>query len=242
MATAQMLSSLKYSDSLTVVGISFCTAVVYECISWFLIYPTNSYKSLKFSINKASKKLETMKTENPTKISNKKSKTKKIDRVETSLKESSRDLSLFKFKFGAVVALVLFVVFGLLNSLFEGKVVGSWPNCCLSWVFSTTWGCCCRRIVPHGRPQDQLIRVQLASVWSAVCVADSSRKSELPWLLDDQDVNITDMEEVQEHVSKKRGLTKMKTLAMEGLVELKSKTKLISLLQINFGSHLLFRL
>ncbi|KAI9199118.1 hypothetical protein LWI28_027744 [Acer negundo] len=64
-----------------------------------------------------------MKTENPTKISNKKSKTKKIDRVETSLKESSRDLSLFKFKSGAVVALILFVIFALLNSLFESKVV-----------------------------------------------------------------------------------------------------------------------
>ena len=33
---------------------------------------------------------------------------------------------------------------------------------------------------------------------------------------DDQDVNITNMEEVQEHVRKKRGPTKMKTLAMEG--------------------------
>ena len=57
--------------------------------------------------------LETMKIENPAKISAKKSKTKKIDRVETSLKEFSRDTSLFKFKSGAVVALVLFVVFGL---------------------------------------------------------------------------------------------------------------------------------
>ncbi|XP_048431800.1 uncharacterized protein LOC125473263 [Pyrus x bretschneideri] len=37
-----------------------------------------------------------------------------------TLKESSRDLSLFKFKSGAVV---LFVVLGLLNSLFEGKAV-----------------------------------------------------------------------------------------------------------------------
>ncbi|KAE8688899.1 Detected protein of unknown function [Hibiscus syriacus] len=53
--------------------------------------------------------------------------TKKIDRVESSLKESSRDLSLFKFKSGAVVALVLIVVFGFLNSLFEGKVVAKLP-------------------------------------------------------------------------------------------------------------------
>ncbi|KAB2606798.1 transmembrane and coiled-coil domain-containing protein 1-like [Pyrus ussuriensis x Pyrus communis] len=57
----------------------------------------------------------------------KKSKTKKIDRVESSLKESSCDLSLFKFKSGTVVALVLFVVFGLLNSLFEGKAVAKLP-------------------------------------------------------------------------------------------------------------------
>ncbi|KAG5008551.1 hypothetical protein JHK82_017125 [Glycine max] len=67
-----------------------------------------------------------MKTDN-NKINIKKSKTIKIDRVETSLKESSRDLSLFKFKSGGVVALVLFVVFGLLNSLYEGKVVAKLP-------------------------------------------------------------------------------------------------------------------
>ena len=61
------------------------------------------------------------------KISNKKSKTKKINHIETSLKESSRDLSLIKFKSGAMVTLVLFIVFGLLNSLFEGKVVAKLP-------------------------------------------------------------------------------------------------------------------
>ncbi|XP_050382471.1 uncharacterized protein LOC126799332 [Argentina anserina] len=126
MATPSFLSSFKYSDSLTVVGISICTAVICEAISWVLIYRTNSYKSLRSSIDKAAKKLETMKTESTAKIT-KKSKTKKIDRVETSLKESSRDLSLFKFKSGAVVALVLFVVFGLLNSLFEGKAVAKLP-------------------------------------------------------------------------------------------------------------------
>ncbi|KAF5737362.1 transmembrane and coiled-coil domain-containing protein 1 [Tripterygium wilfordii] len=123
---ATFLSSFKYSDSLSVVGISICTAVVCEAISWILIYRTNSYKSLKSSIDKASKKLETMKTD-PNKIITKKSKTKKIDRVETSLKDASRDLSLFKFKSGAVVAVVLFIVFGLLNSLFEGKTVAKLP-------------------------------------------------------------------------------------------------------------------
>ncbi|KAL3637336.1 hypothetical protein CASFOL_019635 [Castilleja foliolosa] len=127
MASA-LISGAKYSDSLTVVGTSLCTAVVCEAISWLLIYRTASYKSLKSSIDKASKKLETMKTTdgNPT-LLKKSSKTKKMDRVESSLKESSRDLSMFKFKSGAVVALVLFIVFGLLNSMFEGRVVAKIP-------------------------------------------------------------------------------------------------------------------
>ncbi|XP_073273784.1 uncharacterized protein [Primulina huaijiensis] len=127
-----LFSTFRYSDSLTVVGISICTALVCEAISWLLIYRTSSYKSLKSTIDKASKKLETMKTSDATSsvssnLIKKSPRTKKIDRVETSLKESSRDLSLFKFKSGAVVALVLFMVFGLLNSLFEGKVVAKIP-------------------------------------------------------------------------------------------------------------------
>ncbi|XP_073277420.1 uncharacterized protein [Primulina huaijiensis] len=126
-----LFSTFRYSDSLTVVGISVCTALVCEAISWLLIYRTSSYKSLKSTIDKASKKLETMKTSDatsvPSNLIKKSSRTKKIDRVETSLKESSRDLSLFKFKSGAVVAMVLFMVFGLLNSLFEGKAVAKIP-------------------------------------------------------------------------------------------------------------------
>ncbi|GKA14524.1 calcium load-activated calcium channel-like protein [Tanacetum coccineum] len=121
----QFLTTFKFSDSLTIVATSFLTAVVCEAISWLLIYRRTSYKSLKTAIDKASKKLETMKTDNN--MATKKNKTKKIDRVETTLKESTRDLSLFKFKSGAVVALVLFVVFGLMNSLYEGRVVAKLP-------------------------------------------------------------------------------------------------------------------
>ncbi|XP_057500681.1 uncharacterized protein LOC130784723 [Actinidia eriantha] len=57
-----------------------------------------------------------------------KAKAKKMDRLkESGLKESCRDLYLFKFKSGAVVALALFVIFGLLKSFFEGKAVAKLP-------------------------------------------------------------------------------------------------------------------
>ncbi|EHA8588007.1 calcium load-activated calcium channel [Cocos nucifera] len=134
---ATVLSSFRYADSLVVVGISVCTAFLCEGISWLLIYRTSTYKSLRSSIDKASKKLESMKSTSSSAggavgapaASSKKpsSRAKKMDRVETSLKESTRDLSLSKFKSGAVVAAVLFVVFGLLNSLFEGRAVAKLP-------------------------------------------------------------------------------------------------------------------
>ncbi|WOG91687.1 hypothetical protein DCAR_0310937 [Daucus carota subsp. sativus] len=117
MASNLIFTQSKYSDSLTIVAISIFTAIICESISYLLIYRTNSYKSLKSTIDKASKKLETLK----------KSKTKKIDRFETNLKESNRDLSMFKFKSGAVVALILFVVFKFLSNLFEGKAVAKLP-------------------------------------------------------------------------------------------------------------------
>lgn len=114
----------KYGDALLIVCISFVSAVICEGISWLLIYRTTNYKSLRSTIDRTSKKIETMKT--PAAIN--KAKSKKMDRYELSLKESSRDLSLSKFKSGAVVALVLIVVFGLLSSLFEARPLPSSPS------------------------------------------------------------------------------------------------------------------
>ncbi|KAJ0988457.1 hypothetical protein J5N97_006813 [Dioscorea zingiberensis] len=132
MAASFSLSSLRYADGLRIAGASTLTAIICESISWLLIYRTPTYKTLRSSIDRASKKLESMKSEDlkdSSSLSSKKSssKSKKIDRVEAGLKESARELSMAKFKSGAVVAVVLFVVFGLLNSLFEGRAVAKLP-------------------------------------------------------------------------------------------------------------------
>ncbi|KAG0450424.1 hypothetical protein HPP92_020984 [Vanilla planifolia] len=134
---ASSSSSFRYGDSLVVLGISICTALLCEFISWILIYRTSTYKSLRSSIDKASKKLETMKSPSSANDSaapfltasgrRSSSRVKKMDRVETSLKESTRDLSLSKFKSGFVVMVVLFVIYGLLNSMFEGRAVAKLP-------------------------------------------------------------------------------------------------------------------
>ncbi|KAL3685075.1 hypothetical protein R1sor_003097 [Riccia sorocarpa] len=139
----------KYGDSLLILGISFASAWVCEGISWLLIYRTSSYKSLRSTIDRTSKKLETMKSNTPTIAATKKSKAKKMDRLESGLKESSRDLSFSKFKSGGVVAVVLVIVFGLLSSLFEGKPVAKLPFTPLNLVQTLS-----HRGVPGDDPTD----------------------------------------------------------------------------------------
>lgn len=134
---ASALSSLRYGDSLSVVAISGATAVLCEAISWLLIYRTATYNSLRASIERHSRKLDSMKSTSGSgsgassasgsSSQPASSRAKKMDRVESSLKDASRELSFAKLKSGAVVAAVLFVVFGLLNSLFEGRAVAKLP-------------------------------------------------------------------------------------------------------------------
>ncbi|KAL5219004.1 hypothetical protein ABZP36_019688 [Zizania latifolia] len=134
---ASALSSLRYGDSLSVVAISGATAVLCEAISWLLIYRTTTYNSLRATIERHSRKLDAMKSGSSSgaagasgssqPAASSSSRAKKMDRVETSLKDAARELSLAKLKSGAVVAAVLFVVFGLLNSLFEGRTVAKLP-------------------------------------------------------------------------------------------------------------------
>ncbi|CAN6292304.1 unnamed protein product [Urochloa humidicola] len=138
MASA-LFSSMRYGDSVSVVAISAATAVLCEAISWLLIYRTATYNSLRASIERHSRKLDAMKSGSGGAASSSgsaaggssappaSSRAKKMDRVETSLKDAARELSLAKLKSGAVVAAVLFVVFGLLNSLFEGRAVAKLP-------------------------------------------------------------------------------------------------------------------
>ncbi|GMH20093.1 hypothetical protein Nepgr_021934 [Nepenthes gracilis] len=83
-------------------------------------------------------------------------KSKKIDRVENSLKDASRDLSLFKFMSGTVVALVLFMAFGILNSLFEGEPVAKRPFVPVRLV---------QKMSRHGLPGDDMTDYSMAFLY-----------------------------------------------------------------------------
>eukprot|EP00897_Mesotaenium_endlicherianum_P004922 jgi/Mesen1/4458/ME000227S03478 len=116
---------MQYFDGLLIVGISIATAFLCEGISWILIYRTAKYKNILSSLDRNSKKVEILKGKSP--LAAKKSKSKKIDRFESSLKDANQSLSSFKFQSGGVVGITLLLIFGLLSSLFDGKAVAKLP-------------------------------------------------------------------------------------------------------------------
>eukprot|EP00899_Mesostigma_viride_P007981 jgi/Mesvir1/17184/Mv07605-RA.1 len=118
----------RYTDSLIILGISFLSACFCEAISWLLIYRTAEYKQLRSSIDKNSKKVESMKSAVTSVTDTKqKSKSRKLDRYETQLKDSNRDLGMTKMKSHMVVAVTLGVLYNFLSSSFDGQVMGRLP-------------------------------------------------------------------------------------------------------------------
>uniref|UniRef100_A0A2K5W6R8 Calcium load-activated calcium channel n=2 Tax=Macaca TaxID=9539 RepID=A0A2K5W6R8_MACFA len=71
--------STMFADTLLIVFISVCTALLAEGITWVLVYRTDKYKRLKAEVEKQSKKLE-KKKETITESAGRQQK-KKIDRV-----------------------------------------------------------------------------------------------------------------------------------------------------------------
>ncbi|CAI5522034.1 unnamed protein product [Closterium sp. Naga37s-1] len=92
---------MQYGDGLVVVAISAFAALLCEFISWVLIYRTASYRALTQSIEKTSRRVESMKERQAgaaAAAAGRKSASRKIGRFEQSLKDSNQALSRAKFQ------------------------------------------------------------------------------------------------------------------------------------------------
>uniref|UniRef100_A0A3B4ZU39 Calcium load-activated calcium channel n=1 Tax=Stegastes partitus TaxID=144197 RepID=A0A3B4ZU39_9TELE len=115
--------STMFADTILIVFISVCTALLAEGITWVLVYRTEKYKRLKAEVEKQSKKLE-KKKETITESAGRQQK-KKIERQEEKLKNNNRDLSMVS----------LFTVNKYwLSLIFDGRVVAKLPFVPLSYI------------------------------------------------------------------------------------------------------------
>ena len=114
-------------------------------MSWVLIYRTEDYQKLKKQVDVLQAKVDKKKSESKevAATSGKDGAAKKAGALEEQLTQRNRDLSMKKMKSTFFVGFILLGVFGLLNSLFEGRGTLTHPSC--------DCGCTVRRSLPQPR-------------------------------------------------------------------------------------------
>eukprot|EP00243_Klebsormidium_subtile_P002712 TRINITY_DN15505_c0_g1_i1.p1 TRINITY_DN15505_c0_g1~~TRINITY_DN15505_c0_g1_i1.p1 ORF type:complete len:186 (+),score=39.96 TRINITY_DN15505_c0_g1_i1:220-777(+) len=117
---------MAYTEGWLILLIALGSALFSEAVNWLFVYRTATYKNLRSNIDKATKKLEVMKGQ-PAAVVKAKGKSKKMDRVDSYLKDTNQALSATRFRTSIVVYGIMFFVFSIMNTLFDGKMVAKLP-------------------------------------------------------------------------------------------------------------------
>eukprot|EP01086_Lenisia_limosa_P007117 TRINITY_DN26533_c0_g1_i1.p1 TRINITY_DN26533_c0_g1~~TRINITY_DN26533_c0_g1_i1.p1 ORF type:complete len:178 (-),score=32.13 TRINITY_DN26533_c0_g1_i1:71-604(-) len=107
-----------YYEFIPVILFGILSAAVGEGISWFLVYRTTSYQSLKSSIERLQAKIKKLKTEEETKKSE-----KKLKQAEDSLTSDNRAMMMFKMKSTVVLMFAAIGMIYYLNQWFGGRPI-----------------------------------------------------------------------------------------------------------------------
>jgi uncharacterized membrane protein (DUF106 family) len=121
-----------WQDTLLILFISICTALMGEGLTWLMVYRTEKYKKLKAEVERQCKRLEKKKETmgEPTDRQQK----KKLEREEEKLKNHNRDLSLVKMKSMFAIGFAFTALLSMFNSIFEGRIVAKLPFVPLSLI------------------------------------------------------------------------------------------------------------
>ncbi|CAD7691156.1 unnamed protein product [Nyctereutes procyonoides] len=98
-----------FADTLLIVFISMCTALLAKGIMWVLVYRTDKYKRLKEKVEKQK-------------------------RQEEELKNNNGDLSMVRMKSMFASGFCFTALMGMFNSIFDGRVVAKLPFTPLSYI------------------------------------------------------------------------------------------------------------
>jgi len=123
-----------WADTILILVISICTALLGEGVTWLLVYRTEKYQKLKQEIEKQSKKLEKIKETHGDTTNLEKSKKRRIEQDEEKLKNTNRDLTMVKMKSMFAIGFAFTALLSMFNSIFDGRVVAKLPFTPIYWV------------------------------------------------------------------------------------------------------------
>ena len=107
--------------------VMLCTgmSLVQEGITWLLLYRTVEYRSLTSTIERANKRLETLKKEGVAATRQKGA--KKESRTEAELNRASQELQAAKLKSNVIVGFTFFAMLYVISRVFKGMPVAKLP-------------------------------------------------------------------------------------------------------------------
>ena len=110
------------SQPFLVLGISAVANCLVEGVSWLLVYRTPQFKRLKEELDRSSKKLEAARAS-----SAKGKRNKKEIRLEENMKTTNRDLTATRMKTGFIMTALLFLLYNMVSTWFDGVVMAKLP-------------------------------------------------------------------------------------------------------------------
>lgn len=137
-------STLDRSLCLAVLGYATASALLSEAFAWYMIYRTSDYHRLKNNLDKANKRLDKKKLEEPVAVlksttvgtkaakgkdkkGNESKQDKKLTMLEKEVESTNRDLTLFKMKTNMATMMMHLFTFYALKTQYEGIVVARLP-------------------------------------------------------------------------------------------------------------------
>jgi len=122
-----------WGDAILILGISICTALMGEGLTWLMVYRTEKYQRLKNDIERQTKKLEKKKEAHGDSTLDRTQK-RKMEREEERLKSTNRDLMMVKMKSMFAIGFAFTSLLSMFNSIFDGKVVAKLPFTPIPWL------------------------------------------------------------------------------------------------------------
>merc|ERR1712020_242559 len=123
-----------WADTILILVISVCTALLGEGVTWVLVYRTEKYQKLKTEIEKQTKKLEKKKEAHGETANLERSKKRKIEQDEEKLKNTNKDLTMVKMKSMFAIGFAFTALLSMFNTIFDGRVVAKLPFTPIYWI------------------------------------------------------------------------------------------------------------
>ncbi|KAI3387420.1 hypothetical protein SNEBB_000951 [Seison nebaliae] len=115
------------ADIIFIYFFAIFTTATAEGLTWFAVYRTPQFKRLTDEVDRRTKKVHKKKPNGTDPIAIDPKARKRLEKDEERLKAVNKELTIFRMKSNFAIGFVFMALLGVLNSIFEGRIVAYLP-------------------------------------------------------------------------------------------------------------------